>query len=59
MKQYIKPEQEIVESKSESLLISGTGIPVGTPGANPGSALTHAFNGLIYDDEEDEDELGL
>lgn len=55
MKQYIKPEQETVESKPESLLAPGTGIPVGNPGADPGSALTHAFSGLMDDgDEEDE-----
>lgn len=57
MKQYIKPEQETVESKPESLLVSGTGIPVGNPGANPGMALTHAFSGLVYDDENEDEEF--
>lgn len=56
MKQYIKPEQETVESKPESLLVSGTGIPVGNPGANPGMALTNAFSGLINDEDENEDD---
>lgn len=55
MKQYIKPEQETVESKPESFLVSGTGIPVGNPGADPGTSLSKAFSGIVYDDEEDEE----
>lgn len=53
MKQYIKPELEIIESKSQTLLAAS--IPVSTQGgANPGMALTNAFNPLIDDNNEEE-----
>ncbi len=56
MKQYIKPEQEIVESKAQSILTGS--IPVSTQGgADPGHALTKAFSGLMDIEPEDEEEL--